>query len=55
MNLPSLIVLALVALALFFAVRAYVRAGRRGGGCSCGASSCSGCTGGAGCPHCRQK
>lgn len=44
MNLPTLIVLLIVAVALFFAVRSYVRAGRRGG--------CSGCTGGPGCPHC---
>ena len=54
MNLPTLIVLALVAVALFFAVRSYVRAGRRGG-CSCGSSGCSGCTGGPDCPHCHPK
>ena len=52
MNLPTLIVLALVAVALFFAVRSYVRAGRRGG-CSCGSSACSGCAGGPSCPHCK--
>ena len=51
MNLPTLIVLLIVALALFFAVRSYVRAGRRGG-CSCGSAGCNGCTGGPGCPHC---
>ena len=54
MNLPTLIVLALVALALFFAVRAYVR-GARSGGCSCGSSACSGCSGGPGCPACRDS
>ena len=51
MNLPTLIVLALVAVALFFAVRSYVRAG----GCSCGSSGCSGCTGGPDCPHCHPQ
>ena len=54
MNVPTLIVLLLVAVALFFAVRAYVRAGRRGG-CSCGSSGCSGCAGAPGCPHCQGK
>ena len=52
MNLPSLIVLGLVAIALFFALRAYIRAGRRGG---CGSSGCGGCTGGADCPYCKGK
>ena len=62
MNLPTLLVLLLVAVALFFAVRFYVRAGRRGG-CSCGASGpscrgtsgCSGCSAAPGCPHCQDK
>lgn len=38
MNLPTLIVLLLVALALFFALRSWRRAAKRGG---CG--SCNGC------------
>ena len=36
MNLPTLIVLLLVAVALFFALRSYLRGGR--GSCSCGCS-----------------
>ncbi len=52
MNLPTLLVLLLVALALFFAVRGYLR-GARSGGCSCG--SCSGCAGAPGCPHARNE
>lgn len=52
MNLPTLIVLLLVAVALFLALRAYLRAGRSGG-CSCGSSGCSGCAGGPTCPHCK--
>ena len=54
MNLPTVIVLALVAVALFFAIRAYVR----GGGpkkCGCGSSGCSGCTGGPDCPYCHPE
>ena len=57
MNLPSLTVLLIVAVALFFAVRAYVRAGRRGGCGSAGgrADACRGCTGAPGCPFCQGK
>ncbi len=55
MNLPSLIILLLVAVALFFAVRTFVRAGRVGGCGSCGTSGCSGCSGGESCPFCKDK
>ena len=55
MNLPSLIILLLVAVALFFAVRTFVRAGRVGGCGSCGSSGCSGCSGGGSCPFCKDK
>ena len=55
MNLPSLIILLLVAVALFFAVRTFVRAGRVGGCSSCGTSGCSGCRGGESCPFCKDK
>ena len=62
MNLPTLIVLALVAVALFFAVRAYLR-GRGRGSCGCDAAGgpsgpagkCAGCSSSAGCPFCREK
>ena len=54
MNLPTLIVLALVAVALFFAVRAYLR-GRGRGSCGCDAGKCSACSSAAGCPFCREK
>ncbi|MCR4824722.1 MAG: FeoB-associated Cys-rich membrane protein [Bacteroidales bacterium] len=52
MNLPTLIVLLIVAVALFFAVRSYVRAG--GSSCNCGSSGCGGCTGGPDCPYCNS-
>lgn len=55
MNLPSLIILLLVAVALFFAVRSFVRAGRVGGCGSCGTSGCSGCSSGGDCPYCHGK
>ena len=55
MNLPSLIILLLVAVALFFAVRSFVRVGRVGGCGSCGTSGCSGCSSGGGCPYCHGK
>ena len=55
MNLPSLIILLLVAVALFFAVRTFVRAGRVGGCGSCGTSGCSGCSGGESCPFCKDR
>ena len=55
MNLPSLIILLLVAVALFFAVRTFVRAGRVGGCGSCGTTGCSGCSGGESCPFCKDK
>lgn len=65
MNLPTLIVLLLLAVALFFALRAYLRAGRAGscscgsaGSSDCGSSSCSGSSrcsscSSTGCPFCR--
>ena len=60
MNLPTLIVLLLVAVALFFALRAYFRSGRRGS-CSCGSgvspqdlSACSGCSTASNCPFCQK-
>lgn len=42
MNVFDIVIIAAVAVALFFAVRSMVR--RKGSGCSC----CSGCSG---CPH----
>ena len=54
MNLPTLIVLLLVAVALFFVLRAFLRAGRSGG-CNCGSSGCGGCSGAPGCPYCKGK
>ena len=54
MNLPTLLVLLLVAVALFFALRAFLRPGRSGS-CGCGSSGCSGCAGGPSCPHCHPK
>ena len=59
MNLPTLFVLLLVAAALFFALRAYLR-DRGRGACGCGsdrsepASGCSGCSQSSGCPYCRK-
>ena len=54
MNLPTLIVLALVAVALFFALRAYLR-GRGRGECGCESpGGCSGCSA-ASCPHCQSQ
>ncbi|MCR5351498.1 MAG: FeoB-associated Cys-rich membrane protein [Bacteroidales bacterium] len=54
MNLASLLILLLVAVALFFAVRSFVRAGKRGG-CGCGSSGCSSCGSGSDCPYCSGK
>ncbi|MBR5724924.1 MAG: hypothetical protein IKX62_06070 [Bacteroidales bacterium] len=57
MNLPTLIVLLLVVVALFFALRAYLR-GRGRGSCGCESSGdsggCSGCSLSSGCPYCRK-
>ena len=55
MNFPSLIILLVVAVALFFAVRSFVRAGKVGGCGSCGTSGCSGCSSGGSCPYCQSK
>ena len=58
MNLPTLIVLFLVAAALVVAILVWRRAGRSG--CGCGsdrsepASGCSGCSQSSGCPYCRK-
>lgn len=46
MNLPTLLVLALLAAALFFALRALLRGRGRG---ACG---CPGCPGAGNCTHC---
>ena len=44
MNLPTLLVLAVVAVLLLLAVRSYVRGERRIGDCGCGrGSACEGC------------
>ena len=53
MNLPTLIVLLLVAAALAVAIFAWRRTGRSGGSCGCnasGSSPCSGCSSASGCP-----
>ena len=57
MNFPTLFVLALVAVALFFAVRAYLH-GRGRGECGCaagGSSSCTGYSSASECPFCRGR
>ncbi len=56
MNLPTLLVLLLVAAALFLALRAYLR-GRGRGACGCDSSGCTGKKSSAcgGCPYCRGK
>ncbi|NLZ20046.1 MAG: hypothetical protein GXY24_07285 [Bacteroidales bacterium] len=59
MNLPSLIVLLLVAACLVLAIRTWRRAARSGG-CSCGSagrdpSACTGCSSASGCPYCKGK
>ena len=51
MNFPSIFVLLIVAVAVYLAVRSFLRAGRTGG-CSCGSSSCSGCSSSVDCPYC---
>ena len=53
MNLPTLIVLLLVAVALFFALRAFLRSQGKGG-CSC-AGGCNACAGSSRCPHCHEE
>lgn len=46
MNLPTLIVIVLIAAALFLVIRFYVRSGRKITDCGCGRGSrCSGCNG----------
>ena len=42
MNLPTLVVLLLLAVALFFALRSYLRAGRSGS-CGCSSGGSDGC------------
>ena len=54
MNLPSILVLLLVAVAVYLAIRSFLRAGRAGS-CGCGSSGCSGCSGSSGCPYCSGK
>ena len=50
MNLPTLIVLLLVAAALFLALRPFLRGKRKFTDCGCGrGSQCSGCSGCSGC------
>ena len=53
MNIADILIIALIAIALFFAVRHVVKL-RKSGGCACGsAGGCSGCTGScASCPSC---
>ena len=51
MNLPTLLVLALVAAALFLVVRYYVKSGRKITDCGCGSGcACKGCPGSRDCP-----
>ena len=52
MNLSSILVLLLVAVAVYLAIRSFLRAGRAGG---CGSSGCSGCSGNSDCPYCSGK
>ena len=57
MNIPTLIILLLVAAGVALAVRTWRRAGRTGG-CGCSASgsnssACSGCSAASGCPFCQ--
>ena len=54
MNLPTLIVLLLVAAALVIAIRAWRRAGGAGS-CGCDAGKCAGCSSAEGCPYCARK
>ncbi|WP_294490155.1 FeoB-associated Cys-rich membrane protein [uncultured Ruminococcus sp.] len=46
-NIMSVVLLAVLALIVFFIVRSKIRA-KKSGGCGCGCSGCSGCSCGAG-------
>lgn len=55
MSAADYVILAIIAVAIFFAVRSLVRRGKKGG-CGCGCSDCSGCPGSkGGCDNSKKR
>lgn len=55
MSAADYVILAIIAAAIFFAVRSLVRRGKKGG-CGCGCSDCSGCPGSkSGCDNSKKR